>query len=105
MPCEKASAMSGQFQFAAAVGAYLRINVDIPGERSFGLGTIDGELAALEPFAAELAEDRGIDVHVLARTGDAAQRRAPEAVVRSVQRGGVGDERLRSSAGFSPFAS
>ena len=68
--------------------------VDIPGECRLGLRAVDRELAALEPFAAELAEDGGIDVHVLPGAGDAAQRGAPDALVRRIQRGSVGDERL-----------
>ena len=64
-------------------------DVDVPGERRLGLGAVDGELAALHPVAAELAEDRRIDVHVLAGAGDAAQRCAPDAIVRRVQRRGV----------------
>ena len=88
MPCENASAMSGQFQLRTAGGAYA-VSVSTYQVSAFtASGELTTTLLPLHPAAAEAAQQRRIDVHVLAGAGEAAQRQAVGARV------GVG-ERLR----------
>ena len=84
-------------------GRILAHQVDIPGQRRLRLGPVDGETAVLEPLAAELAEDRRIDVDVLAGAGDAAKGGAPDAGVRIVNRRGIGHESLQILRGLEPL--
>ena len=97
--------MSGQFQLRTAGGAY-SVSVST---YHVSARTASGELTtivvAAAPVAAEAAEDRRVDVHVLAGAGEAAQRQAVDAVGRVVQRLRVGDELVEVSAGLRPFAS
>ncbi len=68
------------------------VEVDVPLERRQRLGRVPVQVAVrIEPFAAESAEDRRIDVHVLAGSGEAPQRRAPKPVLRVVDGGRVRD--------------
>ena len=104
MPCANASAMSGQFQLRTAGGAYLIARRHTSRARG-PPRRIDDDLAALDPFAAEFLEQRRIDVHVLPRAGEAAQRHALHAVVRIVHAAAFLTNSSSVSAGFRPFAS
>ena len=80
-----------------------RLGVDVPVERSHCLRRIDDDAVALHPFAAELLEDRRIDVHVLPRAGEAAQRHAIDAIRRVMNCSGVLDELVESLGCFQSF--
>ena len=69
-----------------------RQRVDVPLQRLHRLRRVDDDVVALQPAAAEAAEQRRVDVHVLARAGEAAQREAVGARVGVGQRLRVGDE-------------
>ena len=69
-----------------------RERVHVPVERVHRLGRVDDDVLALEPLAAETAEDRRVDVHVLPRAREAAQRQPVDAVGRVVQRLRVGEQ-------------
>ena len=63
-------------------GRRVRIEqLDVVLQRGQRFGRVHHHPLAVEPFASEGAEDRRVDVHVLPRPPEPAQRAAPEAIV------------------------